>query len=69
MSIYTDIIAAGIEVDHHESDLYFPVTPESTAILDRHPGVQKYRFTHEVTKSPWYEVPFMYEPFWEARSK
>lgn len=69
MNIYTEIVAAGIEVDHHESDLYVPVTPESTAILRRYPGLSHSSFTHQRTATRWYEIPFMYTPWWGARAK
>jgi hypothetical protein len=69
MSIYTEMVAAGIEVDHHESDLYVPVTPEATAILRRHPDLYSSSFTHQRTCTRWYEIPFMFDPWWEARTK
>lgn len=70
-SLYEAIKAAGIETYHHESDLYFPVTPESREILSRYPLPQKNAtvFTDNVTKKPWYDVPFNYDPFWEQVSK
>lgn len=36
-SLYAALKAAGIEIGNHESDLYVPVTSESTAILAKYP--------------------------------
>lgn len=67
MSLYTEIVAAGIPVDNHYSDLYVKATPESFALLKKH----KQRFSgfkHTTLREMWYDVPFMYEPYWEARA-
>lgn len=69
MSLYTELVAAGIEVSNWQSDLYFPVTKEAREILARHP-VQKANattFKSQTTGRPYYDVPFAYDPFWEAR--
>ncbi len=71
--LYTDLVAAGIQTANHESDLYFPVTVESTAILARHP-LQKGNATRFINQAPpnvgqrWYDVPFAYTPWWEIRN-
>lgn len=70
-TLYAALVAAGIEISNHESDLYFPVTPESKAILARFP-LQKSNAKAFRNEAPpnvgqlWYDVPFAYEPFWEA---
>lgn len=69
MSLYTDLVAAGIEVSNWQSDLYFPVTEEAREILSRHP-LQKANattFTCQITRQRHYDVPFAYDPYWEAR--
>jgi len=71
MSIYKQMLAAGVPVDHHESDLYAKVTPESTAI------VSAYKFRGIVTRFQsqiagdgiWYEIPFAYDPAWEKLAR
>lgn len=67
MSLYTELVEAGIDINSHESDLYFPVSKESTAILDRHPELTWSTFIHQATGISWYDVPFMYEPWWRER--
>ena len=67
-NIYQVVKAAGIEIDHHESDLYIPVNEFSMNI------VREYKFKDNVTRfrsridgAMWYDIPFAYEPFWELR--
>jgi len=69
MSLYTELVAAGCQIDHHESDLYVKVTPDSRRIIERH------RMAGELPhlslfKSPkggsmWWDAPFAYDPFWQ----
>jgi len=68
-TLYDTIKAAGIEHSNHESDLYLPDTPEVRAILDRFP-ISKgnaQRFTNQITKTSWIDVPFAFLPWWRAR--
>lgn len=67
MSVYSQLVAAGARIESHRSDLYTPVTAESTRI------VRAYRFRCNVSTFPseginWYEIPFAYDPFWQMRS-
>lgn len=64
-TIMQEMIDAGVEISHHESDLYVKVTPESRAI------VEDYEFRCNVTAfrsrvdgELWYDVPFAFDPFW-----
>lgn len=66
MAIYEDLIAAGVPTDHHESDLYALVTPESRALV----AAYEYRchvqtFVSQVDGRLWYDIPFAYQPFWD----
>lgn len=73
MSIYTDIVAAGIPHNNHYSDLYVPDTPEVRAILARHgkkvDGWNVQPFTNRVEGGRWLDLPFQYEPYWASRGK
>lgn len=68
-TLYRDLIDAGCDTDHHESDLYVVVTPESTAILTRYKGQQDLptTFVSNTDGRRNYEIPFGYEPFWAAK--
>jgi len=71
MSLYQEIVAAKIEHDNHESDLYFIDNDESRKILAKYPQKQENakRFKHATTGAMWWDVPFAFEPFWEAKQK
>lgn len=61
MSLYDE--AAGCELDHHESDLYVKATPESSKIMRGYDDLTS-MFCSAADGSLWYDVPFMWEPFW-----
>lgn len=67
MTIYNDLLAAGVELDSHESDLYAVVTPTSTAIVDRYiaAGNRVTGFTALADGRRWYDIPFAFDPFWD----
>lgn len=69
-SLYGDLKAAGVPLDNHESDLYFPCTEQSRAILTRFPHSEKIatKFKHQQTCECWLEVPFAFLPWWEQRA-
>lgn len=69
-SLYAALKAAGLEMGNHESDLYVPVTPESTAILAKYPTSKANAtvFKSNIDGKPNYDVPFAYEPFWQKKS-
>jgi hypothetical protein len=65
MSIYEQMKATGVEIGSHESDLYVPVTEETTAIVNAYEFKGNVtRFTSQIDKKPWYDIPFAYEPHW-----
>ncbi len=75
--LYDELVAAGVPVDSHESDLYAKVTPTSTAIINRALAEDRIRtrprmFPNEQQpkgqRELWYDIPFMYSPFWRRRS-
>jgi len=68
MSLYTALLAAGVPLDHHESDLYVKVTVESTRIVENQHKRMPRLFTSHIDGELWYDIPFAYEPFWEAVS-
>jgi hypothetical protein len=77
-SIYQQLVAAGVEIDHHESDLYCPVNEVTKAIVEE----GQYRsgdygdyllkravstFNSQIDGTLWYDIPFAYDPFWEKK--
>ncbi len=67
MSLYTDLIEAGIEVSNWQSDLYAPVNETTKAILAKHPEQSKTVFRSQVDGKLWYDIAFAYDPFWKRR--
>jgi hypothetical protein len=70
VSIYQQMLAAGQECHNHSTDLYVYVNEVTRKI------VAEYEFKSNVTtfKSQtdgkmMYDIPFAYEPEWEARTK
>ena len=67
-SLYAELKQAGVPIANHESDLYFPVTAETRAILDRWPEkATATTFLNQVEGGLWFDVPFAFIPWWEAK--
>jgi hypothetical protein len=68
--IYDQMVAAKtVLIDHHESDLYVPVNPESTAIVNGYEFKGNVTtFISNVDKKPWYDIPFAYSPWWQNKA-
>lgn len=69
-TLYRDLVDAGADMDHYESTLYVVVTPEITAIIARYKDIAKLiTFNSNIDGKLNYDVPFCYEPFWEAKQR
>lgn len=68
-SLYQTLVDAKIELNNHESDLYFPVTPQTTTILNQFPLMKENatKFVDNISGKLSYDVRFCYEPFWIAK--
>ena len=84
LSLMERLLNAGIhldELDHHESDLYVPVSPISTSVIEKwleDNGWSKDlindkfmidQFTDLITGKRMYDVAFQYIPFWNNRKE
>lgn len=48
-------------IDHHASDLYLKVTPETTRIINQLENKSLLTtFTDNIDNELWYEIPFVY---------
>lgn len=61
---YKELIAAGIQTDSHESDLYVLVTPDSSRIV-KASGWSRSTFVSQIDGKLWFDLPFAFEPFWD----
>ena len=63
-SIYERMVEAGVEIEHHNSDLYVPANGTTNAILG---GYQLCRnvvkFKSHIDDQWWYDIPFAYDPW------
>ena len=65
---YAEELLKPEDIDHHGSDLYLRVTPESKALIESFQYKQLV-MTFRSNIEPydiWYELPFCYIPYWEG---
>jgi hypothetical protein len=48
-NIYEEAKKLGVTIDHHESDLYIPVTPETRALIARYKSRSNVTWFNEMT--------------------
>lgn len=65
--IYTECVARGIPTHNHESDLYIPATAETRQLLKDCGITSATAFVNQVEGGLWYDVPFMFLPYWEQK--
>lgn len=67
-NIYDACKAAHVEIDNHESDLYIPVNELTQSLVEQYPHKEIVtKFVSQIDGKLWYDVPFAYEPYWEAK--
>lgn len=70
-----DIYAAAVatlpaeDIDHHASDLYLRRTPASIALVDRLVNRSLLSTFRDPCGAVWYDLPFCFAPYWEAKDK
>jgi hypothetical protein len=63
--IYEQMVKSGVELDHHESDLYVKKTPESEKIVKGYKFRSNVKvFKNNIDGTMWYDIPFAYTPWW-----
>jgi len=63
---YEAVKAKGVEIDHHESDLYIPVNDTTRALVKEYDCTGNVTtFVSNVDGKLWYDIPFAYQPFWD----
>lgn len=70
MSIWEQVETQGIEYGNHASDLYIPVNDQTRALVAAYEFKSNVTmFTSNVDGQLWYDIPFAYLPYWEAKQK
>jgi hypothetical protein len=68
VDIYQELLAAGVPIDNHESDLYVPVNEVTHTIVARYEHrTNVTTFVNQVTGAHSYDIPFAYSPFWDRK--
>lgn len=62
-NLYEACVEAKLEIDHHESNLYIKDCPVARAL------VYQYAYKLKLFSEGWLDVPFAYQPFWDAKTK
>ena len=66
-TLYAALVAAGCEIDNHESDLYVQDTTFARDVLATF-HVNASRFRSQVDGKMWLDIPFAFQPWWDARA-
>ena len=64
--IFEEIQELNIPYSNHYSDLYIPVTEQTTRLINKHnkkPSI----FLNQITKTDYYDLKFDYLPFWNKK--
>lgn len=65
-NVYEALKQADCKMDNHESDLYVEDTQTARDIIARF-DLSFRPFKSNADGKNWLEVPFMYQPFWDAK--
>lgn len=71
-TLYARLVDAGVTVSNWQSDLYFPVTEQTRAIVaecltDGALSVRPSVFKSNVDGASTYDAAFQFDPYWKAR--
>ena len=66
LSLYQELIQAGVKCHNRESDLFFPATELTHNILEKHKiaKLNAEKFISKDTGECTYMCPFEYSPYW-----
>lgn len=68
--LYNAAKEMGIEIDHHESDLYLPVNAKTRGLVAKHKFKTNVEtFISQIDGKLWYDIPFAYQPFWDKAAR
>ena len=68
MTLFDKIKELNIQYDNHYSDLYIPVTEQTIDLINEFGLMHSAtKFRSNIDQKFWFDVPFMYEPYWENK--
>ena len=67
-TLYQELKKRGQETSNHESDLYVKLTDESMRLV-KCSGLSHSIFTSNIDGKQWIDVPFAFDPFWDAKPR
>ena len=70
-NLYEKCVEAGVPVEGRFGDMYIPVNPTTAELVKVHlkdGGTKPEIFTSQIDGKLWYDVPFAFKPFWEAKA-
>lgn len=66
MDIHAEAVKLGVKIGAHESDMYLPVTPETSRLVEQYEFKGNVKmFTSQIDGKKWYDIPFAYQPYWD----
>ena len=69
-SIYGPLLEAGVELDHHYSDLYAKDCEITRKILADYAWKKNSKmFKSNIDGEMWWDIPFAYTPYWNSMGK
>ena len=68
MTIYQEMVDAGIVPENWQSDMYVPMNAKTKEIISRYEFKKNVTmFIDNIDKETWYKIPCAYDPFWMKR--
>jgi hypothetical protein len=70
MTTYQRALELGLTLDHYSSDLYVKDCKEAAQLVLSHEFPQNCtKFRSRIDGEIWWEIPFAYDPWWDARKR
>ncbi len=67
-SLYQECLECKIPMANHASDLYIPANEDTIHLLKKH-NKHASTFINAVEGGLWFDVPFAFDPWWEAKQR
>jgi len=68
VSLFEQIQKLRIQFSTHASDLYIPVNAQTQKLISQYEHKEIVtRFISQIDKKSWFDIPFAYKPWWDAK--